>query len=235
LWCQATASWLKVGCAHGSIEWVPLRCRRCEGCRLWRQALVMARIRHGLEVGQDAALLTLTSLPGTTVPQMMAAWNRMRGWLRKQCPDVDYAAVKQFGGRSGMLHLHVVLLNWSYVSQAEISRRWQSYSGAWHADIRRVSSERPASYVTGYVARELARTDCRKVVTYSAGFPRLPARESRWRWLGEQVVGVPAGRFVGVMGGCLVVRSAGCECVESMREVGLDGHLFLRRLERGPP
>jgi len=195
----------------------------------------MARIRYGLEVGQDAALLTLTSLPGTTVGEMMAAWNRMRGWLRKRCPALEYASVKQFGGRNGMLHLHVVLLNWSYVPRSEISAQWQSYSGAWLADIRRTDTERPASYVARYVGRELARTDCRKVVTFSRGFPSQVAVEARWRLLQRRVDGVPAGPFVGALGGCLVVRSRGCECVESMRDVGLDGHLFLRRLERGPP
>jgi hypothetical protein len=195
----------------------------------------MARLRHGLEVGEGAALLTLTSLPGTTVGEMMAAWNRLRVWLRRRSPRMEYAAVKQFGGRNGMLHLHIVLVGWEYVGRSEISAVWQRYSGAWHADIRRVISDRPASYVARYVARELARTDCRKVVTYSRGFPALSPRESLWRLLGERVRGVPAGPFVAALGGCLVARSCGCGCVEDAREVGLDGHLFLMAVERGPP
>lgn len=202
-----------------------------------RRARVMLRIRSAVEAsGEQCALLTLTSQPGTTPARMMSAWRLMWMWLKRQNPEAEYAAVKQFGSLTGMLHLHVVLIGWQYLKQGQLSRRWERHSGARVVDIRRKEGGKAARYVSRYLSRTVGEMDLRKCVTYSRGFPALEKREKRWRvvrtWDGA---GVPPGPYVGVAGGCLVVRDVGCDCLEKVREVGLDGHLFLRGIERGPP
>jgi len=199
----------------------------------------MARILHGLRVSKGRpAFLTLTSLPGTSVEEMMGFWNRYRGFLRRVAPEFEYAAVKQFGSLHGLLHLHVALLDWSYVPRAILKAEWERVSGSFICDIREIKGDREkvAKYIARYISRELANTEVAKCVTYSKGFPRLPTFDKRWRVSGDIVGHVPPGRLVGEMGGCLVVRNRGCECLAGVRDLGLDGHLALWRIqERGPP
>jgi hypothetical protein len=137
-----------------------------------------------------------------------------------------------------MLHLHVVLLNWTYVPQWVLQAEWLRVSGAFVVNIKAVEGERDkvARYVARYVSRELASTDVVKCVTYSRGFPRLPALDKVWRISGEVVEHVPAAKLLGELGGCLVVRDRGCACLDGVRSLGLNGHMALRRIqERGPP
>jgi len=186
-------------------------------------------------------MLTLTSLPGATVPELMAAWNGLRGWLRRRIPGLQYVAVKERGRRTGMLHLHVLLSGWTWIDQAALSREWERRSGARVVDVRRRPADVVpvlAEYVSSYVTKALGEGDVRKCVSFSSGFPRLPVLEKLWRVTGARVDrGLPAGGYVASLGtGCLVTRDAGCACLEDARELGLDGHLFLQRVQdRGPP
>lgn len=182
------------------------------------------------------ALLTLTSLPGTSVPDMMAAWNRFRGWLRRRVPGVEYAAVKEFGDKTGMLHLHVCVIGWSYVEQREISAAWKRASrGAYVVDIRALDSgdpDRVGSYVSKYVSKAIGRRDVRKAVTYSRGWPR-ELRESDWHYADELVAGdvIPPGQEI-TESGLVVVINRGCEHVKTAAKWGLAEHLYFRRLTR---
>lgn len=237
-WCRSPAGWLQVGCGHGSVVWVPLRCRHCRGCIEGHLRRVRARLKHGLnELGGDCAMLTLTSMPGMSWVEVMKAWNKLRGWLRKRVPDLEYAAIKQEGSVAGMRHLHVVLGRWRYVEREAIKREWERLTGAYMVDIRRKGASGAVNYVVGYVTSKLEGSDLRKRVTYSRGFPKLPVQEARWRPTGERVDGsvAPAGRYESVLGsGLLVVKDSYCECMEGARDMGLDGHLFMQRLERWP-
>lgn len=235
-WCRYPQGWMLVRSADGAEMWAPRRCRVCEGCVTNHRARVMVRIDQGVKLsGGRCAMLTLTSLPGTTPAAMMRSWHRMLAWLKRRMTGLEYAAVKQFGKTTGMLHLHVVCVGWEYVDQAELSQQWKRCSGAAVVDIRRKDGQQAAKYVSRYVSRTVQGVDLRKCVTYSQGFPKLPVREAQWRVVGRMDRGVPPGPFVGVVGGCLVVKRGAGGDLEEVRELGLDGNLFLQRMERGPP
>ena len=197
------------------------------------------RIEAGIKAkGGLVALLTLTSRPGMTVERMMRAWNRYKGWLRRQVPGVQYAAVKEFGTASGMLHLHVVLVGWRRVSQRELSARWERCSGARVVDIRKVEVEdggQAARYVTKYVGKGLAGRDLRQMVSFSRGWVKDAFDKGPWRATGErwERSGSPAvGRLLATLGaGCLVVAVGECACLEYAHELELEGHLFLQGLQ----
>jgi len=219
--CSNPAGYLLVRCSHGSAVWVPRRCRRCEECITPHRLGVTARIRAGIESDPTgAALLTVTSLKGTTPEEIMKAWNRFRLWLRRQAPRVEYAAVKE-RGVGGMWHLHVVLLGWPYVAQAKIAGAWRKASGgAYVVDIRRIDhAGRAASYVSkqvaGYLTKAL-RGDVKKRVTYSRGFPKEVESPEKWVLVGEEWPHKwpPPSAGSGVLpGGGVVARTRGCECV----------------------
>ena len=242
VWCRSPAGYIPTGCEHGSAMWAPLRCRRCEGCQAWRRRAVAARIEHGLRtLGGSVVMLTLTSLPGSSVADVMRAWNWYRGWLRRRVTGLEYVAVKERGPRSGMLHLHVLLAGWEYIPQAELSRKWEECSGAFRVDVRRRSAEVVevlAGYVSKYVAKAVGQGDVRKCVTFSSGFPRPAPQERLWHATGLPVRVLPAALARQTLGaGCLVTLDAGCDCVAGARDLGLNGHLFLQRVQnnRGPP
>lgn len=197
----------------------------------------MRRVGEGLkDAGASAAFLTLTSLPNTSVTDMMAAWNRFKTALRRVAGGFEYAAIKEFGSTTGMLHLHVVLTGWSFIPQHTLSAMWRKASrGAFVVDIRSIPDpERTARYVAKYVSKTIARIDVRKAVTYSRGWPKLAEREARWHATGEEWDSptAPPKRWDAVLaGGALVSVDRGCECVSET------GHPYaaadvLRDLER---
>lgn len=246
MWCASPAGWRGVAHECGMQGAAPNRCRHCEPCRRFRRLGHFRRIKGALadeSALQRAAFLTLTSTPGTTVADMMAAVKRFIAWLRRtQGQDFEYAAIKERGKRSGMLHLHIVVLNWGFVPQAVLSREWERLSGAFRVDIRRLygSPASAAGYVAGYVAKAMGEGEAwGKAVTYSRGFPKPPDDErlSGWRATGETwAEGTPSGRPLLVLpSGFVVTRlgRAGCDCVTRARVPDLAAMLALRRYERG--
>lgn len=242
MWCTNPYGWVLVRCAHGSEGVVPARCRRCDGCRAFHRTNVFRRISVGLEAAESAALLTLTSLPGTTVPDMMKAWNRFKAWLKKRVPNLEYAAVKEFGGVSGMLHLHIAVVGWEFVDQRDLSAAWERASGARVVDIRRIKQggANVAGYVAKYIGKQLGveGRDLRKQVTYSRGWPKDADPHDAWHFAGETSQALlPPANVTGwaLPGGMLLTIDRGCECVASAQRWGLGGELHLWRLSRRIP
>jgi len=234
-WCVSPRGWVQVHCGHGSALWVPQRCRRCSGCAEAYRARVRARVLAGLEEaqGERCGFLTLTSTPGTSLVEFMKAWNRFRGWLRRRLPGCEYAAVKEFGSSTGMLHLHVVIRGWRYIAQAELSRVWERYSGAFRVDIRAVKDEDGAAdYMAKYVAKAVATVRARKVVTYSRGWGGdSKAGMADWFFSGDRRSGaaVPfvAGARRAFRSGAVVAVDRHCECIEEARLPGWEAILRL--------
>lgn len=238
-WCVMPRGWVRVRCSHASVLTVPVRCRECSGCAEARRGRVQWRVGHGIRTTEGrSAFLTLTSLPGTSVASMMKAWNRFKGWLRRRLGAFEYAAVKEFGSDTGMLHLHVVVLGWRYVPQRVLSAAWERASGARVVHIKAVpegGAEGAARYLSKYVSKALDVEDVRKRVTYSRGFPRPDAEAERWVKVGEtwQAASAPPGSMDTVMpSGAVVLHDAGCGCVARARPAGLAGQLFFWRLSR---
>jgi len=185
--CQSPRGWRVVSCPHGSLVWVPSRCRRCDGCAELRRRRIARRIRMGLRLldpsSSTAAMLTLTTRPRTSPRSLMRYWNAMRQWLRRRLPDLEYVAVKEYGSLSGMIHLHVIVTGWVYIHQSELSDAWRRLAdGAFRVDIRRLygPEDLAARYAAKYVAKALGSRYSRKVVTYSRGWPR-PESGPSWR------------------------------------------------------
>ena len=236
-WCTSPKGWTRVRCDHGSEVWIPNRCRHCDGCSAAYRRRVRRRVRDGLVTGENPAFMTLTSLPGTSVEAMMSAWNRFRGWLKRRVPGVEYAAVKEFGDKTGMLHLHIALLGWGFVEQREISAAWKRASrGAYIVDVRRLDDgdpDRVATYVAKYVAKAIGRRDVKKAVTYSRGWPRI-LRESDWTFADETKDGPtpPVQVSQSTPSGLLVAIDRGCEHLAHAAKFGLAEHLFFWRMQR---
>lgn len=232
--CHSPRGWRAIQCPHGSVVWVPNRCRSCPGCLYLRRARIKARIRLGIARSIDAdgtsssAMLTLTSRPGTANVTLMSAWNRFRQWLRRRLPDLQYACVKERGSLHGMFHLHIIVIGWTYIHQSELSDAWRRASGAFRVDIRRLYGDpnAAAAYASKYVSKALDHTrDLRKMVTYSRGWPREPRAGwtlTAWRSEGPQRPVPPsAGRELG--GGPLLIYDALCNCLAALDEPADDG------------
>jgi hypothetical protein len=116
-----------------------------------------------------AAFLTLTTKPGLTWPQIMRAFSKFIRALRRRSPDLAYAAIKQEGLKRGMKHLHVLLLNWEYRDQRDLSALWARYTDSPIVDIRKLRGSNATGYVAHYSAR--ANANWRKCVTYSSNWP----------------------------------------------------------------
>ncbi|KKM19934.1 hypothetical protein LCGC14_1650610 [marine sediment metagenome] len=211
--CQDPLGWSPLRCEHGTEVWFPKRCRACPGCRRARVGTVIARILLGLQQPGDHVLLTLTSRPGTTWPQIMKAWSSMVRGLRQGGSRLPYAAIKQEGRASGMKHLHIVALGWSYVPQRELSRRWLGLTGAPVVDVRRIEDASITNYLAPYLASDLAGT--RKNVTYSLRWPKLP-RGHTWQLIPDRHPIAICGNVAEVTTrGCAVVKwGKGCDCLD---------------------
>jgi len=245
--CSQPRGWRVIQCPHGSLVWVPNRCRSCEGCFHVRRARVRARVALGLRLNAQegaeptSAMLTLTSRPGTSNRDLMRYWNGFRQWLRRRLPDLEYVCVKEWGTLHGMAHLHVIVTGWTYIHQTELSDAWRRIAGAFRVDIRRLyGPERAAaSYASKYVSKALAaRRDLRKVVTYSRGWPK--EARATWRltsWTSEGPTRPAAlGESRELGGGPLVIADANCECVASLDGTSTDcdntGHEAARKMRR---
>jgi len=182
-------------------------------------------------------MLTLTSIPGTTVEQMMKAWNRFRGWLKRVNPGFEYAAVKERGSRTGMLHLHIILTGWLFLPHSELQAQWKACSGATFVNVKRLygTPGSAAEYVSKYVSKALDGESWGKAVTYSRGWPKEREAEKLWTFAGEtwpyrQAPSVRIGRVM--PGGAILAIDKGCDCTARAVMASLSYHLHLMRLER---
>jgi hypothetical protein len=145
---------------HGSntLSVRPLRCKRwsCEHCYprrardLWHKAFN----------GQPDMFLTLTMKPDAGLTPEQAAVEFVEGWrmLRQfLCRKLDrkgltFLAVFE-AHESGWPHLHILLRS-KYIDHRVIRSWWESRTGSYQIDIRRVHNPRQrASYVSKYVAK----------------------------------------------------------------------------------
>lgn len=219
--CRAPKGWATIRCKHGSRVWVPLRCRRCLPCLKARRRKIIARIIVGSHDESWVGFLSLTSLPGTTWPYMMAYWSRMCRWLRKGAPSMQYVAVKQEGEETGMRHLHLVVYPWVWIDQAKISAEWLRISGAWNADIRRVNGAIAGAHIAAYVGE--SDLPLAKIVTYSRSWPKLP-KDAVWRKHGVQLsmIPVPRSTIETVEGNLVEYQAPRCDCLEGVRPIEED-------------
>jgi len=171
-YCQAVKGWSRIQCEHLAVYWKPRRCRRCLGCLLLKTNRVIAQVLTGLDEEEKwKSFITLTSTPGTQWSSLMAAFSKMVKWLRTSYGDVQYAAVKQEGGVSGMKHLHVLFLGLRWVPYAALSTKWKALTGAWSVDIQRIAGSKVAGYISRYIGQGMA-VILGKAVTFSRGWVR---------------------------------------------------------------
>lgn len=157
----------------------------------------------------------------------MAEWSHLVRWLRRRCPDLAYAACKEEGSQSGMLHLHVVITRWRYVPQPEISAEWARLTGAKVVHIQRIRGEHAASYVSKYVAKDLQAA--RKHVTFSKLWPKLPPPGLRLALLESvDACGPRIVREVTADGGIVDYRVPDCRCFGEIVKADVPFHLWLR-------
>lgn len=130
------------------------------------------RVASGLCRDQEYTFLTLTTISGSLEwPEIMRAWTGFLRAVRKFAPEVEYAAVKEQGAKSGMCHLHVLLRGAPFIHWAWLRAEWAKRTGANGVDVRRVrgGGVAVARYVAGYVAKG-GPAEARKSVTVSRGW-----------------------------------------------------------------
>jgi len=171
--CAHPRGWLWLECPHGSLFVQPMRCHWCRACRDADRRRVVTRILAGTALSTRSAMLTLTTRGRRPWPCIMRKWQSMARWLRTKNPAMAYCCVKEEGKRHGMRHLHVILLNWSYVPQAHVSAEWRKLTGSYVVWIAAVTGPEAAAYAGKYL-RKSARTATR-TVNFSRFWPRPPA------------------------------------------------------------
>jgi hypothetical protein len=180
--CLSPAGWLHVVCPHGTQALICLRCHRCTACRRVERAKALRRINYGCEFSTRTAFLTLTTKLGADWPQIMRAWSSMARWIRRKNPAMAYVAVKETGKRHGMKHLHLLLANWSYIPQPQISKEWRKLTGSYVCDIRVPDTYTAVAYIAKYIKKSFLPVG--KTITYSRYWPKC-ARSNQLRVLGR--------------------------------------------------
>ena len=140
----------------------PLRCKRwsCEHCYKARSRDLWHKAFKGL----PDMFLTLTMKPDETATPEVAAqafvdgWRMLRQYLCRTLGRKSLTFLAVFEAHeSGMPHLHILLRS-KYISRELIKNWWESRTGSWNVDIRRVHNPRQrASYVSKYVASRPAQ------------------------------------------------------------------------------
>lgn len=164
----------------------------------------------------------------------MRSFQHLIKFLRKTSPRLEYAACKEEGSRTGMKHLHVILLNFTYTPQHTIARRWRELTGAFVVRVERLRSDRAGYYVAKYVSKDLDAA--RKHVTFSRGFPPLPPNPLKVAHVAETGPAGPA--RVGTWTahpGIVDVIHPGCDCWGETQPVTMEHHRWLRYLQDHSP
>lgn len=227
--CESPKGWTLFQCPHGSRVWLPQRCRHCDGCFNARRAKTIAKILAGLDGQKDISLLTLTSTPGTDWKRIMRAWQQMARWLRQTSPEMTYACIKEAGTRSGMKHLHVLMVNARFTPQSHVSAEWRRLTTAWVVDIQRVHSRKAAAYVAKYVAKGPAAA--RKSVTFGKRWPKLPRQEQTTQAIDRCGPWGPS-KFTSVASsiGLVAFLAPDCRCYGDISPPTLEIHLWLKSI-----
>jgi hypothetical protein len=109
--------------------------------------------------GERVRFLTLTTVEGTTVCDLAAAFNRLRTYLKQTGELREYfAVIERTAGEAAappLLHLHL-LATGRYIRQERLSRLWEQAAGARVVDVRAVRGSGPRS-AGGYLVKQLAR------------------------------------------------------------------------------
>jgi hypothetical protein len=137
--------------------------------------------------------LTLTTInrePRMTWQEIMLRWSRLVAWLRRVYGPLEYVVVKEEGA-NGLRHLHAIVSGWRWVPVATLSAKWKLLTGAYRVWVERVVGR---DGVAGYLGKYLAKGNLplRKLLTYSAGWPKLPVTEflevARETWFPARLV-----------------------------------------------
>ena len=155
----------------------------------------------------------------------MAAWESLSRSLRRNTTTFTYACVKEEGKKTGMKHLHVIIIGLPFTPWEDISARWKALTGAHHIYIEWKDSIDSVLYAAKHAWK--ARPHARKSVTFSKDWPKLPRNPAKI--FVEKVCGPPTDRHWRMIlpDGSLVERLfPGCNCFPEIRE-----HLRLT----GPP
>lgn len=171
--CSEPKGWLRLRCPHNTYGWVPMRCRKCRGCQEMKQWRLAKEIEWGAESSEWVAFMTLTTPHSSGEPWdwsvIMRRFQSLVKAIRATYGRIEYVAVKEEGKKSGMRHLHVLLIGCRWVDRSWLSKAWEDRMGAWSVDIRRAGKG-----AAGYMAKYMAKGEklSRKMVTFSRGYPR---------------------------------------------------------------
>lgn len=164
----------------------------------------------------------------------MRAWQHLVKFLRLTSPRLEYAACKEEGSKTGMKHLHVILLNFDYTPQFQIARRWRELTGAFVVRVERLRSDRAHYYVAKYVSKDLDAA--RKHVTFSRGFPPLPPNDVHLTHVKETIFTGPSNTYVWTdHPGIVDTLREGCSCFGAAHPVTFGETLWLRSLQAHSP
>lgn len=195
---------------------IPMVCNRCDTCLRHRAAIAAAKIRAALEWTGGGVMLTLTSRRGRTWPEMMKAWTQCVRLIREDAPEAQYACIKERGKKTGMRHLHVILVYWHYIPQARLSAWWKALNGSPVTWIQKVDPAKGAHYVAKYVRK--GPPPNQRSIHCSLGFPHWK-HVSSWRFLGK-IAGVPddCPDLRCTPAGAVVLHWAHCDCIPENAE-----------------
>lgn len=203
--CAGGMGWIRGLCGHGTTRWVHLTCKRrdCPVCGEVRRRRIAKRIGYGLEVlggGAGGAWFVGSFAWDVDKKQAIKVQAKFLRWVRKYLGDkvehrVEYAVTWELT-RKGRLHINIIMAPWVYIPQKLLSEKWQRFGGGRVVWIERVGVQIGAEVakskrvIGSYIGKfeQMVRTG--KGVTYSKGWPKLPANELQrkgdvdWLWVG---------------------------------------------------
>lgn len=128
----------------------------------------------------NAAWIVGTFAHDVTKEQAVLTQQHFIRWIRRDMgQDVEYAAVWELT-KKGRLHLNLLLAPWSYIPQAKLARKWETYGGGPILWVERVdqaiTTELTKSYakLANYMAKFDQMVLTGRGICYSKGWPKLP-------------------------------------------------------------
>jgi len=182
------ARWVQGECdAHGNQRWVlaPCKKRSCEVCGPLGRYEIAKRIAYGVRELWPCSWHVLTfdtedAEESEWKPKAVRKLGKYVAWLRKQQPDLQYAATYELTER-GRLHINLVIGPWEHVSQAELQDRWGAILWVeWVRDSEAIGQEAGKSYSPEALGKYLAKleqavpAEWGRRVSFSKGWPKLP-------------------------------------------------------------